>query len=696
MAENDAIRDDYEDKYLGGGEDDVTERLADIDDETAEARAQALLEGLEDYDLDEEDRALLGAWGFELDEEEEQLADPVVAIVGRPNVGKSTIINRILGRREAVVEDKPGVTRDRVSYKAEWLDKRFTLVDTGGWESDARGIDAQVADQAEIAVEQADVVILVVDARVGITASDEQIVRMLRRVKKPIILMANKIDDAHLEPEIYNLWSLGMGQPFPVSGLHGRGLADALDELLEVMPEHSQYAQPDALGGPRRVALIGRPNVGKSSLLNKLAGSERAVVNDLAGTTRDPIDEVIELDRKRRELLQMTEALKSERNAETKKIALAKKNKEDASAAISAMREVGTKIAAIDKELAGVELILQDRLLRIPNMTDASVPVGKDDSENPEVRRWGEIRKFPFPAKEHYELGENLGILDSERAGKVSGARFYFYLSMAARLERAVYNFMLDVHTQQNDFTEVIPPYIINGASMQGTGQLPKFEDDMYKVEGENMYMTPTAEVPLTNYFSGEILDGAVLPIHLTALTPCFRKEAGSAGKDTRGLIRQHQFHKVEMVKYCKPEDSWDELESLTAEAEKILQLLKLPYHVVCLCTGDIGFSSAKTYDIEVWMPGQQKYREISSCSNCLDFQARRANIRFRRHQGDKPEFVHTLNGSGLAVGRTVAAIMENYQQEDGTIVVPDVLRPYMNGLEIIGKRESFVSSKGE
>ena len=295
MVENDATRDDYEDKYLGGGEDDLTERLADIDDETAEARAQALLEGLDDYDLDEEDRALLGAWGFDFDEEDEQFADPVVAIVGRPNVGKSTIINRILGRREAVVEDKPGVTRDRVSYKAEWVGKRFTLVDTGGWESDARGIDAQVADQAEIAVEQADVVILVVDARVGITASDEQIVRMLRRVKKPIILMANKIDDSHLEPEIYSLWSLGMGQPFPVSGLHGRGLADALDELLEVMPEHSQYAQPEAPGGPRRVALIGRPNVGKSSLLNKLAGSERAVVNDLAGTTRDPIDEVIEL-----------------------------------------------------------------------------------------------------------------------------------------------------------------------------------------------------------------------------------------------------------------------------------------------------------------------------------------------------------------------------------------------------------------
>lgn len=422
-----------------------------------------------------------------------------------------------------------------------------------------------------------------------------------------------------------------------------------------------------------------------------------AVKTNLVNRYNDfDLDEVIALDQKRREFLQQTEALKSQRNAETKKIAQAKKNGENADDAIAAMRAVGEKIASIDKELSDVEAKLQDRLLCIPNMTDASVPIGKDDSENPEVRRWGEIREFTFPAKEHYELGENLGLLDSERAGKVAGARFYFYLSMAARLERAVYNFMLDVHTQQNDFTEVIPPYIINGNSMQGTGQLPKFGDDMYKVEGENMYMTPTAEVPLTNYFAGEIIDGAMLPVHLAALTPCFRKEAGSAGKDTRGLIRQHQFHKVEMVKYCKPEDSWDELESLTAEAEKILQLLKLPYHVVCLCTGDIGFSSAKTYDIEVWMPGQKKYREISSCSNCLDFQARRANIRFRRHQGDKPEFVHTLNGSGLAVGRTVAAIMENYQQEDGTIIVPEVLRPYMNGLEVIGKRENFASSKGE
>lgn len=408
------------------------------------------------------------------------------------------------------------------------------------------------------------------------------------------------------------------------------------------------------------------------------------------------LDVVLALDEKRRELLQETEALKSQRNAETKKIAMAKKNGEDASAAIAEMKEVGQKISAIDGELKDVEGTLHEKLLHIPNMTDKSVPVGKDDTENPEVRRWGEIPTFDFPIKAHYELGEALGILDSERAGKVSGARFYFYLGAAARLERAIYNLMLDMHTQEGDFTEVIPPYIINGSSMQGTGQLPKFADDMYKVEGEDMYMTPTAEVPLTNYFAGEILDGKDLPVHLTAFTPCFRKEAGSAGKDTRGLIRQHQFHKVEMVKYCKPEESWEELESLTREAERVLQRLKLPYHVVCLCTGDVGFSSAKTYDLEVWMPAQNKYREISSCSNCLDFQARRANIRFRRHPGDKPEFVHTLNGSGLAVGRTVAAIMENYQQKDGSIVIPDALRPYMNNQSVITPRKGFPSSEGE
>ena len=407
------------------------------------------------------------------------------------------------------------------------------------------------------------------------------------------------------------------------------------------------------------------------------------------------LDEVLSLDEKRRALLVETEALKSERNAETKKIAMAKKNGENADAAIAEMKAVGDKIDAIDGELREIEGKLNALLLRIPNMCDASVPQGVDDSENPEVRKWGEIPKFDFPIKAHYELGEALGILDSDRAGKVSGARFYFYLGAAARLERAIYNLMLDMHTVENDFTEVIPPYIINGASMTGTGQLPKFAEDMYKVEGEEMYMTPTAEVPLTNYFAGEILDGKDLPVHVTAFTPCFRKEAGSAGKDTRGLIRQHQFHKVEMVKYCKPEDSWEELETMTAEAERVLQRLGLPYHVVCLCTGDIGFSSAKTYDIEVWMPAQDKYREISSCSNCLDFQARRANIRFRRAPGEKPEFVHTLNGSGLAVGRTVAAIMENYQQADGSIVVPEALRPYMGGMEVITKREGFPSAKG-
>lgn len=408
------------------------------------------------------------------------------------------------------------------------------------------------------------------------------------------------------------------------------------------------------------------------------------------------LDEVLDLDSRRRNLLQETEQLKKQRNEATRQIAEAKRSGQDAAEKIAEMKGISQKISELDRQLSETESILRDGLLHLPNMCDASVPVGKDDSENPEVRHWGDIPAFSFPVKAHDELGADLGILDSERAGKVSGARFYFYLGAAARLERAIYNFMLDLHTQENDYTEVVPPYIINGTSMQGTGQLPKFADDMYKVEGEDMYMTPTAEVPLTNYYAGEILKGEDLPVHLTAFTPCFRKEAGSAGKDTRGLIRQHQFHKVEMVKYCKPEDSWNELESLTAEAEKVLQRLGLPYHVVCLCTGDIGFSSAKTYDIEVWMPAQNKYREISSCSNCLDFQARRANIRFRRHAGDKPEFVHTLNGSGLAVGRTVAAIMENYQQEDGTIRVPEALQPYMNGLKVIERRQGYPSSRHE
>lgn len=401
--------------------------------------------------------------------------------------------------------------------------------------------------------------------------------------------------------------------------------------------------------------------------------------------TEVDLDAFRKLDQERRDLLQEVEADKSMRNSVSAEISKMKKNGEDASEKILSMRTLGDKIAETDKKLKEVEQGLRDIMLTIPNMPDASVPVGKDDTENPEVRKWGEPTHFDFEPKAHWDLGEDLGILDSNRAAKVSGGRFYYYLGLGARLERAVYNFMLDQHTQKDGYTEVIPPYIVNRETMTGTGQLPKFHEDMYRLEGMEMYLIPTAEVPLTNYYRDEIIDGAKLPIYLTAFTPCFRAEAGSAGRDTRGLIRQHQFHKVEMVKLTKPEDSFDELEKLTHDAEGILQALGLPYHVVCLCTGDLGFSATKCYDIEVWFPAQNKYREISSCSNCVDFQARRANIRFRRDSKSKPEFVHTLNGSGLAVGRTVAAILENYQQADGSIVVPEVLRPYM-GCDVIAK----------
>lgn len=401
--------------------------------------------------------------------------------------------------------------------------------------------------------------------------------------------------------------------------------------------------------------------------------------------TEVDLDAFRKLDQERRDLLQEVEADKSMRNSVSAEISKMKKNGEDASEKILSMRTLGDKIAETDKKLKEVEQGLRDIMLTIPNMPDASVPVGKDDTENPEVRKWGEPTHFDFEPKAHWDLGEELGILDSNRAAKVSGGRFYYYLGLGARLERAVYNFMLDQHTQKDGYTEVIPPYIVNRETMTGTGQLPKFHEDMYRLEGMEMYLIPTAEVPLTNYYRDEIIDGAKLPIYLTAFTPCFRAEAGSAGRDTRGLIRQHQFHKVEMVKFTKPEDSFDELEKLTHNAEGILQALGLPYHVVCLCTGDLGFSATKCYDIEVWFPAQNKYREISSCSNCVDFQARRANIRFRRDSKSKPEFVHTLNGSGLAVGRTVAAILENYQQADGSIVVPEVLRPYM-GCDVIAK----------
>lgn len=390
------------------------------------------------------------------------------------------------------------------------------------------------------------------------------------------------------------------------------------------------------------------------------------------------LDALLEADARRRELLGQVEAMKNRRNDVTKEISVLKRNKENADEKIAAMKELGDEIAVLDGKVKEAEEQMLAVQLMIPNMCHPSAPVGNDDSDNPEVRKWGDVTTFDFEAKNHWEIGEHLGILDAERAGKVAGSRFYFYLGAGARLERAVYNFMLDMHTEVDGYTEVIPPYIVNRDSMLGTGQLPKFYEDMFRIEGQEMFMIPTAEVPLTNYYRGEIIDGNKLPVYLTAMTPCFRAEAGSAGRDTRGLIRQHQFHKVEMVKYVAPETSYDELDKLTNNAEAILQALKLPYHVVCLCTGDIGFSAAKTFDVEVWFPAQGKYREISSCSNTEDFQARRANIRFRRDAKSKPEYVHTLNGSGLAVGRTVAAILENYQQADGSVIVPEVLRPYM------------------
>lgn len=390
------------------------------------------------------------------------------------------------------------------------------------------------------------------------------------------------------------------------------------------------------------------------------------------------LDALLEADARRRELLGQVEAMKNRRNDVTKEISVLKRNKENADEKIAAMKELGDEIAVLDGKVKEAEEQMLAVQLMIPNMCHPSVPVGNDDSDNPEARKWGDVTTFDFEAKNHWEIGEHLGILDAERAGKVAGSRFYFYLGAGARLERAVYNFMLDMHTEVDGYTEVIPPYIVNRDSMLGTGQLPKFYEDMFRIEGQEMFMIPTAEVPLTNYYRGEIIDGNKLPVYLTAMTPCFRAEAGSAGRDTRGLIRQHQFHKVEMVKYVAPETSYDELDKLTNNAEAILQALKLPYHVVCLCTGDIGFSAAKTFDVEVWFPAQGKYREISSCSNTEDFQARRANIRFRCDAKSKPEYVHTLNGSGLAVGRTVAAILENYQQADGSVIVPEVLRPYM------------------
>ena len=382
----------------------------------------------------------------------------------------------------------------------------------------------------------------------------------------------------------------------------------------------------------------------------------------------------------RRAIIQEVEQLKAVRNAETAEISQLKRNKENADDKIAEMQRVGDEIGALDTKLRDVETELQQVALMLPNMCDASVPVGADENENIEQRRWGTPRSFDFDVKAHWDLGESLGILDFERAAKESGARFTIYKGIGARLERALINFMLDMHGSAG-FTEMMTPYIVTCETLTNTGQLPKFAEDMYKVEGENYFLIPTAEVTLTNYHANEILTADELPKYYTAFTACFRAEAGSAGRDTRGLIRQHQFNKVELVKFAKPEESFAELETLTAQAESILQVLELPHRVITLCTGDMGFGSAKTYDIEVWMPSQGVYREISSCSNMTDFQARRGNIKFRREQKGKPEFVHTLNGSGLAVGRTVAAILENNQEADGSVRIPTALQPYMGGL---------------
>ena len=402
------------------------------------------------------------------------------------------------------------------------------------------------------------------------------------------------------------------------------------------------------------------------------------------GVKAEKIDALLEKDKRRRELLVETEGLKQKRNEVSAEIANAKRNKQDATDAIKEMREVGAKIKDLDEELEEVEATVKDMASRLPNLPNPTIPVGPDESANVELRKVGTPREFDFEPKAHWDIGEDLGILDFERGAKVSGARFVYYKGLGARLERAVYNFMLDEHAKEG-YTEMLPPYIVNSQTMYGTGQFPKFKEDVYQVNGEDMTLIPTAEVPLTNYYRDEVIPTEKLPVYFTALTPCFRSEAGSAGRDTRGLIRMHQFNKVEMVKFSKPENSYDELEKMTQNAGNIMEKLGLPYHVITLSTGDMGFSAAMTHDLEVWMPAQNKYREISSCSNCEDFQARRAHIQYRDENG-KLNFVHTLNGSGLAVGRTVAAILENYQNEDGSVTVPEALRPYLGGLEKITK----------
>ncbi|MGZ8499943.1 MAG: serine--tRNA ligase [Candidatus Binatia bacterium] len=418
----------------------------------------------------------------------------------------------------------------------------------------------------------------------------------------------------------------------------------------------------------------------------KLLRDDLAQVKERMATRGGAVDwdVFVAIDRERRDALATIERLKEKKNRLSGEIGKIKKAGGDAGALMRETEAVSEAIRVSEAPLADIEARFEAFMLTVPNLPSPTVKVGKSEHDNREVRRWGEPPKFDFEAKNHWDIGEELAILDFERAAKITGARFTVYRGAGARLERALINFMLDLHTGENGYQEMLPPALVNRASLVGTGQLPKFEEDLFHLAPGDYFLIPTAEVPLTNLHRDEMLDRSALPIKYVAYTPCFRSEAGSYGKDVRGLIRQHQFNKVEMVKFTEPENSYDELEALVRNAEEVLQRLKLPYRVMELCTGDMGFGAAKTYDLEVWLPGQNTYREISSCSNCEDFQARRANIRYRRDNKGKPIFVHTLNGSGLAVGRTLVAVLENYQQKDGSVIVPEALRPYMGGMERI------------
>ncbi|HJX74646.1 MAG TPA: serine--tRNA ligase [Candidatus Deferrimicrobiaceae bacterium] len=420
----------------------------------------------------------------------------------------------------------------------------------------------------------------------------------------------------------------------------------------------------------------------------KFVRENREVVRGALRRRRSPLSLAgfEELDRERRETIVVVEKLRAERNAASEEIGRLRREKKDSSALMERMKEVSARIKEAEAGLPDIERRMEEVLFSLPNIPDPSVPEGEGEEDNPTVRAWGDPPSFSFPVRDHVDIGTALSILDFDRAAKIAGARFCLMMGAGALMERALINFMLDVHTREHGYTEVLPPFLANSASFFGTGQLPKFEEDLFHVTGTDYYLVPTAEVPVTNIVRDEILPAQSLPLKMTAYTPCFRAEAGSHGKDVRGMIRQHQFNKVELVKICRPEESWAELESLTADAEDILRRLSLPYRVVTLCTADLGFSAAKTYDIEVWIPSQGRYREISSCSNFTDFQARRAKIRFRDGDTGKTRLAHTLNGSGLAVGRTVVAILENFQQEDGSVAIPEALRPYMGGLDRIAK----------